>query len=629
LAGAFPLGALAPGNASSLSQGKTSVLETHLLDTSVIDPMTLERLNRLDIHASIAVPLMKDGMLTGVLCATDGHSRAWSPDDIALAEEVAERTWEEIDRVRGGRELERRAETATAERDRIWRMSRDIMAVASLNGYFLSVNPAFTAALGWSQQEATAIPLMELTHPEHREDLAQKLGVLAQGLPLVRYEIRDLHKDGSHRWLSWTIVPEGDLLYGVARDITDEKRQSGALRHAEDALRQSQKMEAVGQLTGGIAHDFNNLLASMVGNLEMTKARIGQGYTGDLARYIDRALIVADRAAALTHRLLAFSRRQTLDSRPTDVNRLVASMGNLIQRTVGPAIQVDTRLPDGLWNTLCDPNQLESALLNLAINARDAMPGGGRLKIETSNIIIDEVYAAEYPGIVPGEYVAISVTDTGTGMPPDVLARAFDPFFTTKPLGQGTGLGLSMIYGFAKQSGGQIRIYSEQGKGTTVRLKLPRHLGEAEAGPAISTLAGMPQATKNRTILLVDDEADLRNLLAEMLEMLGYSTIEAADGAEGMRILESSQRVDLLVTDVGLPGDMNGRKLAEAARMSRPGLQVLFITGYAENVAAGSELLASGMQLMTKPFGIDAFAARVRSMIDATQARHERGQERG
>jgi PAS domain S-box-containing protein len=512
--------------------------------------------------------------------------------------------------------LELGIQESLRERDRLWRMSRDILAIASLKGHFLSVNPAFTATLGWSEEEATSIPLIELTHPDDRAELMEKIDTLARGLPLIGYEIRDLCRDGSFRWLSWTVVPEGELLYGVARDITVEKKQAEALHHAEEALRQAQKMEAVGQLTGGIAHDFNNLLASIVSNLELMKMRMAMGSVADLGRYIDSALNVSGRAAALTHRLLAFSRRQTLDPRPVDVNRLVGSMTDLIQRTVGPSVHVNAVLAPHVWTTRCDPNQLESALLNLAINGRDAMPTGGRLTISTGNIVLDEAYCAQYPDIAPGEYVSISVTDTGTGMTPEVVARAFDPFFTTKPLGQGTGLGLSMIYGFVKQSGGHIRIYSQPGSGTTVRMKLPRSFEQADGEPAADIPASSATARADASLLIVDDETPLRDLLGELMEGLGYRILKAGDAAQALQLLQSGPRVDLLVTDLGLPGGMNGRQLAEMARAIQPGLKVLFISGYAEDSATRDGLHAAGMQVLTKPFPMESFASRVRNMLD-------------
>ena len=544
---------------------------------------------------------------------THGNVREW----VGVHTDITglRRTEDRLRKLNAGLELG--IQESLRERDRLWRMSRDILAIASLKGHFLSVNPAFTATLGWSEEEATSIPFIELTHPDDRAQLQEKIGTLRRGLPVVGYEIRDLHKDGSFRWLSWTIVPEGDLLYGVARDITVEKKQAEALHQAEEALRQSQKMEAVGQLTGGIAHDFNNLLASIVSNLELMKMRIAMGNTGELGRYIDSALSVSDRAAALTHRLLAFSRRQTLDPRPVDVNRLVDSMTDLIQRTVGPSVQVNAMLAPHLWTVRCDPNQLESALLNLAINARDAMPEGGRLTIATGNIVLDEAYCTQYPDIAPGEYVSISVTDTGTGMTPEVAARAFDPFFTTKPLGQGTGLGLSMIYGFMKQSGGHIRIYSQPGRGTTLRMKLPRSFVPAVGDAVKESPRTTAKAPGNASLLIVDDEAPLRELLGELMETLGYRILQAGDAAQALQLLQSGPRVDLLVTDLGLPGGMTGRQLADMARAVQPGLKVLFISGYAEDSATRDGLRSSGSQVMTKPFSMDAFASRVRDMLAA------------
>ena len=373
-------------------------------------------------------------------------------------------------------------------------------------------------------------------------------------------------------------------------------------------------MEAVGQLTGGIAHDFNNLLTGISGSLELLQSRMSQGRLTDLDRYINAAQGAAKRAAALTHRLLAFSRRQTLDPKPTDVNRLVAGMEEMIRRTVGPLVHVEVVGATGLWPARVDPPQLENALLNLCINARDAMPDGGRITIETANKWMDQRMAAERD-LPPGQYLSLCVTDTGTGMPPDVIARAFEPFFTTKPIGQGTGLGLSMIYGFARQSGGQVRIYSELGQGTTMCVYLPRHYGEADETDVLAGLSDAPRAEQGETVLIVDDEPTVRMLVTEVLEDLGYTAIEAADGAAGLKVLQSDVRIDLLVTDVGLPGGMNGRQMAEAGRVARPDLKVLFITGYAENAVLGHGHLDPGMAVLTKPFVMDALAARIREMI--------------
>ena len=386
----------------------------------------------------------------------------------------------------------------------------------------------------------------------------------------------------------------------------------------EQTLRQAQKMEAVGQLTGGIAHDFNNLLTGISGSLELLQARIAQGRTAEVGRYVNAAQASAGRAAALTHRLLAFSRRQTLDPKPTDVDRLVAGMEELIRRTMGPAITVEAVAAGGLWITLVDPSQLENALLNLCINARDAMPKGGCLKIETANKWLDEKAAHEH-SLPPGLYVTLCVGDDGTGMPPEVKARAFDPFFTTKPLGLGTGLGLSMIYGFAHQSGGDVRISSEVGKGTNVCIYLPRHHGEAEKADQLAERSDAPRAERGETVLVVDDESVVRMLVTEVLEDLGYRALEAADGKGGVEVLQSDARIDLLVTDVGLPGGMNGRQVADAARAVRPGLNVLFITGFAENTLLSDGHLAPGMHVLTKPFAMETLASRVRELVTSQQ----------
>ena len=401
----------------------------------------------------------------------------------------------------------------------------------------------------------------------------------------------------------------------VTDALAERMKEQQRLRITEEALRQSQKMEAVGQLTGGIAHDFNNLLTGIMGSLELLHTRMNQGRLRDADRYILAAQAASRRAASLIHRLLAFSRRQTLDPKPTDVNRLVVGMEELIRRTVGPQISLDVVTAGGLWSALIDAPQLENALLNLCINARDAMPDGGRITIETANKWLDDRAASERD-LPPGQYLSVCVTDTGAGMTPDVIAQAFDPFFTTKPMGQGTGLGLSMVYGFVRQSGGQVRIYSEVGHGTTMCLYLPRHYASEDDRLAAASPPEETPSAAGETVLVVDDEPTIRMLLADVLNGQGYAAIEAEEGATALRILQSDARVDLLITDVGLPGGMNGRQLADAARVTRPDLKVLFITGYAENAIIGNAQLAPGMQLLTKPFVMEELAGRIRSMID-------------
>lgn len=391
------------------------------------------------------------------------------------------------------------------------------------------------------------------------------------------------------------------------------KERSEELRIAEEALRQSQKMEAVGQLTGGLAHDFNNLLTGMMGNLELLQARLARGRIDDVDRFVNAAQGAGRRAASLTQRLLAFSRRQTLDPKPTDVNRLILGMEELLRRTVGGTTEIEIVGSAGLWAANIDAGQLENALLNLCINARDAMPDGGRITVETANKWLDE-RAGRERDLPPGQYLSICVTDNGCGMSAETIERAFEPFYTTKPIGRGTGLGLSMVYGFARQSGGQVRIYSEEGQGTTVCVYLPRYLGDVD-GTEIDEAVPVVKIASGQTVLIVDDEATIRHLVDEVLDDAGYTVIGAADGAAGIKVLQSGARVELLITDVGLPNGMNGRQVADAARSLRPGLKVLFITGYAENAAVGNGHLEPGMELLTKPFTMDALVSKVGAML--------------
>jgi PAS domain S-box-containing protein len=503
--------------------------------------------------------------------------------------------------------LELRVEERTKERDRIWNHSSELMAVAGIDGYIRAANASWTQILGWEERELYAVPFSDFIHPEDLERTAEIVGALSRGEQVLSFENRMRTKDGSYRTIDWAAIPTGEIFYAIGRDITDQ-------RAAEEALRQSQKMEAVGQLTGGIAHDFNNLLQGILGSLDLAQKRIAQNRTGEIARFLSGAQASANRAASLTHRLLAFSRRQPLDPKTVRANKLVSSMEELLRRTLGEKIELEFVLAAGLWPTLCDPNQLESALLNLAINARDAMPDGGKITIETCNAHLDGTYVAKQREILPGHYICIAVTDTGGGMSKDVLERAFDPFFTTKPTGQGTGLGLSMVYGFARQSEGYAKIYSEAGEGTTVKIYLPRYRGEEEDEEAPAASAVMPGAD-GENVLVVEDDTIVRQLIVEVLRELGYRVREAGDGPSGLRILESDERIDLLITDIGLPG-LNGRQIADAARVRRAGLKVLFMTGYAENAALANGFLEPGMEMITKPFTVDALAERIRTIFE-------------
>ncbi|AYO83967.1 hybrid sensor histidine kinase/response regulator [Methylobacterium brachiatum] len=510
--------------------------------------------------------------------------------------------------------LARQVEERTADRNALWTLSSDMMLRCLFDGTITAVNPAWTEVLGWRADELVGTNLIDFVHPDDLGRTAEGGRQLAEGRSQARFDNRYRHRDGSYRWITWAARPGETVINAVGRDFTAERERADALAAAEEALRQSQKMEAVGQLTGGIAHDFNNLLAGISGSLELIQTRLAQGRLKDVDRYINAAQGASKRAAALTHRLLAFSRRQTLDPKPTDVNRLVAGLEELIRRTVGPAVTVDVIAATGLWPALVDPPQLENALLNLCINARDAMPEGGSIIIETANTALD-AREARQRDMPPGPYLLLRVTDTGTGMAPEIVGKVFEPFFTTKPLGQGTGLGLSMIYGFAQQSGGQVRIVSELGRGTKVCLYLPRHGGTVAEEDPLAAAGAPARAAPGETVLVVDDEPTVRMLVTEVLEDLGYTAIEAADSVAGLKVLQSDVRIDLLVSDVGLPGGMNGRQMAEAGRSTRPGLKVLFITGYAEAAVLGNGRLDPGMQVITKPFVVEVLGARIREMI--------------
>ena len=612
-----------------IKRGETVAIADVGLDPRTRD--TADVLRAISAASFINMPLVEQGRVVAMVFVNNATPRVWTDSDLQLIREVAERVRTASERARSQAKVKRQSDEmaelnvrleealagSRAERDRLWTLSQDMLARADYGGGLNAVNPAWTKVLGWTEDELLTNPYADIIHPDHIGATLEALeDMLATGEP-TRFENCILSKDGRWMPIGWTVSPEpdGEHFIAIGRDLAEDKAREQQLVEAQEALRQSQKMEAVGQLTGGIAHDFNNLLAGISGSLELLGKRLSAGRLNGMERYIDAAQGSAQRAASLTQRLLAFSRRQTLDPKPTDVNRLIGGMEDLIRRSVGPDIEVEVVGAGGLWTTRIDPSQLENALLNLCINARDAMtPDGGRLTIETANRWLDDRTGRDRD-LVPGQYVSLCVTDTGVGMTPDIQAQVFDPFFTTKPLGQGTGLGLSMIHGFVRQSGGQVRVYSEVGKGTTMCLYLPRYTGDLEIAED-EILSSLPRSGQGETVLVIDDEETVRMLVAEILTEAGYHVIEAPDGPSGLEVLRAGGRIDLLITDVGLPGGMNGRQVADAAREARPGLKVLFVTGYAENAAVGNGHLDVGMEVMTKPFAMVALGEKVREMIE-------------
>ncbi len=507
--------------------------------------------------------------------------------------------------------LEKRVIERAQARGLTWKLSPDLLGALNAKGYFVTSNPAWQSVLGWSEAEVASMSIFELLHPDDVEHTRAGFELTLVGQPALHFVNRYRCKDGSYRYISWVGIQEDNFVYCTGRDITAEREAEIELAKAQDALRHSQKMEAIGQLTGGIAHDFNNLLTGIIGSLDLVRRRMAANRTEDIPRLMDAASTSALRASALTHRLLAFARRQSLDPRPNDINRLVLGMEDLIQRTMGERIELVCNLSGDLWSAFTDANQLEGALLNLVINARDAMPDGGRLTIETVNVVLDNAYTSLQPDVHPGDYVAISVSDTGIGMSPEVLRKAIDPFFTTKPVGEGTGLGLSMTYGFAKQSHGHLRLYSELAQGTTAKLYIPRARQDAvDLNPVtVETPRGSGEC-----ILVVEDDVTVRLIISDALKDLGYEVFTASEARDAIPILQSAQPIDLLISDVILP-HINGRKLAETARVARPGLRVLFVSGYAENAVVRAEFLDIGMDMLSKPFALDALGAKVHTML--------------
>jgi len=597
------------------------------------------------VRALVNIPLLEQGRITTLLLVHSVQTRVWSDEEINFIRDVADRCWAAMERAR--------AERALRKSELQFRTLADNMSqlawTAEPSGTIYWYNKRWYDYTGTSLEAMQALGWRSVHHPEHFKRVTARVkrcfatgSVWEDTFPLRG-------KDGSYSWFLSRALPIRDGLghvthwLGTHTDITAQVRAEEALRDlneslerrvaertremvtinellqvemseresAEEALRHAQKMDAIGQLTGGIAHDFNNMLTGVLGALDLIQRRVAAGRVGEIDRYINAAMTSANRAASLTHRLLAFARRQSLNSKAVDVNHMVKSMEELLRGTIGESIELRIELQPRLWQANTDEHQLENALLNLVINARDAMPDGGQLTVKTSIARID----TQQDTLAPGEYVLLSVEDSGTGMSAEVMGRAFDPFFTTKPIGQGTGLGLSMVYGFIKQTGGHVQIDSVEGQGTRMLLYLPCHLEQGERHIAETDNPSIPRAVKGEQVLVVEDEVAVRMLVTDILRELGYSTLEACDGKAALPLLHGTERIDLLVSDVGLPG-LSGRQLAQIARQHRPDLPVLFITGYARNVEVLDDFLDQGMDMLIKPFSIDELALKVRQMIE-------------
>ncbi|WP_397453539.1 GAF domain-containing protein [Pseudomonas sp. NA-150] len=626
-----------------LQRGETVVVNDTQLDSRTAQGDCVPQAR--GVRALINVPLLEHGELSTVLLLHVAEPRVWSDEEVSFVREIADRSWSAIERAR--------AERALRESELQFRTLADNMSqlawTAQPSGHIYWYNKRWYDYTGTSLEAMQALGWRSVHHPDHFKRVTARVkhcfatgSVWEDTFPLRG-------KDGRYSWFLSRALPirdaQGHVTHwlGTHTDITAQVNAEEALRElneslerrvaertremvvinellqvemseresAEEALRHAQKMDAIGQLTGGIAHDFNNMLTGVLGALDLIQRRVAAGRVGEIDRYINAAMTSANRAASLTHRLLAFARRQSLNPQAVDVNRMVMSMEELLRRTIGESIELRIDLQPQLWQANTDEHQLENALLNLVINARDAMPDGGRLAIGTSVARIE----VQQDTLAPGEYVLLTVEDSGFGMSTDVLDRAFDPFFTTKPIGQGTGLGLSMVYGFMKQTGGHVQIDSVEQEGTRIHLYLPCHLQQGERHMAEPDTLGTPRAEQGEQVLVVEDEVAVRMLVTDVLRELGYSTLEASDSKTALPLLQSSARIDLLVSDVGLPG-LNGRQLAEIARQFRPDLRVLFMTGYARTAQVRSDFLDTGMDMLIKPFTIDELALKVRKMIE-------------
>ena len=542
-------------------------------------------------------------------------SRAASFENRMLGKDGAYRTLDwtsaaEAGRIHGiGRDITE-FRRLSRERERIWNISPVLMVVVRVDGTISDANPSWTKVLGWLPAETMDRKMLDFLAPEDRERGLRNLATLKTSSGMISTESIYMTRDGGKRRIAWSIIMDSDTIYGFGRDITAETEAAAALAASEATLRQSQKMESIGQLTGGVAHDFNNLLQVIGSNLQLLTKDMTGNDRG--TRRVGNALEAVTRGARLVSQLLAFGRRQPLSPKVVNLGRLVREMDDILRRTLGEAIEIETVVAGGLWHTMVDPGNVENALLNLAINARDAMEGRGNLTVEVGNAYLDDDYAQTAQDITPGQYVMLAVTDTGSGIAPEIMEKVFEPFFTTKPEGRGTGLGLSMVYGFVKQSGGHVKIYSEPGHGTTIRLYLPRSLVSEDY---VVTRDNGPITGGAETILVAEDDDRVRESVIDMLKELGYRVLQAPDAQSALAIIESGLAVDLLFTDVIMPGNLKSTELARMAIERLPGLQVLFTSGYSENSIVHSGRLDPGVELLSKPYTREALARKVRQLL--------------
>lgn len=500
------------------------------------------------------------------------------------------------------------------QREQLFHLARDAFGVFDRDGVLLSVNPAWTRILGWTESELVGSNFLNLLHPEDVGRAMAELSGYDNGNDSFSFDTRCRTKGGDYRWISWTGVPSRMQFYAVGRDVTLDREAAAALQQTQEALRQSQKLESIGLLTGGVAHDVNNSLTAISSSLSLAESRIKNNDLQQALHFIGIARTSARRTGALAHRLLAFARRQDLDVRPVNVNDILRSMESLLKQTMGESIEVDLDLASDLRTAAADANQFENVLINLAINARDAMSGGGILRVETMNAILDDRFVRDKDGLEAGNYVLLTFSDTGIGMSAEDVDRAFEPFFTTKPYGEGTGLGLPMVYGFVKQLGGFVSISSAKGEGTTVKIYLPESTEILEELPELGEQ--VPPMGSGEIVLVVEDNPTVRKLSGEILTQLGYSVLMAEDSVAGLEILLSDAKIDLLMSDIMLPGGMNGREMAARALPSRPELPVLFVTGREESPASDVGL----QQTIMKPFSLYDIGVKVREMLDRRES---------